>query len=373
MSEPASTRVGITGMVGMIGTHLRAFLQTKRDVRVISCPDEYFQDPLQLSRFVSSCDAIVHLAGMNRGREDEILQTNIRLTGALTDACDRTNTRPHILFADSIHRTRGDAYGQSKTQCAQMLQAWSDRTGAIFTDLVLPNIFGEGTRPFYNSVVATFCYQLATGQKPTILVDTEIELLHAQAVALIFSDAIHAPFPGEVQPHGTRIHVSDLLARLREMDRMYRTHVFPRLENDFALSLFNTYRSYLYPAHYPVRIPQNQDPRGILVETVKSHNGGQCFVSWTHPEVTRGNHYHLCRLERFLVLQGLGLLRIRKLFSKEILNFTLDGSTPAYVDIPTLHTHSISNIGSETLITLFWSHQLLDPTHPDQFPEEVQL
>jgi len=372
MNETGSMRVGITGVVGMIGTHLRAFLQS-RNIPVVPCPDEFFSAPAQLDRFVSSCDAIAHLAGMNRGQEDEILHTNIHLTQALTDACDRTNTSPHILFADSIHKTRGDAYGQSKTQCAEMLQTWADRTSARFTDLVLPNVFGEGTRPFYNSVVATFCHQIANEQKPTILVDVEMELLHAQDVALILNDAIHASSTGEVRPQGTRLHVSDLLERLQEMDRSYRAHVFPRLENDFALALFNTYRSYLYPAHYPVRIPQNQDPRGILVETVKSHNGGQCFVSWTHPEVTRGNHYHLCRLERFLVLQGLGLLRIRKLFSKEILNFTLDGSTPAYVDIPTLHTHSISNIGSETLITLFWSHQLLDPTHPDQFPEEVQL
>ena len=109
------------------------------------------------------------------------------------------------------------------------------------------------------------------------------------------------------------------------------------------------------------------------METVKSHNGGQCFVSRTHPDVTRGNHYHLRRLERFLVLQGQGLLKIRKLFSDKICDFALDGSAPAYVDIPTLHAHSITNISSEPLITLFWSHQLLDPAHPDQFPEEVQL
>lgn len=372
MSEPVPLRVGVTGMVGMIGTHLRAFLQTKPDVMVIPCPDEYFQDPLQLNRFVSSCDAIVHLAGMNRGQEEEILQTNVRLTQALTDACDRTHTRPHILFADSIHKTRGDAYAQSKTQCAQLLQVWADRTGALFTDLILPNVFGEGTRPFYNSVVATFCHQLANEQEPTILVDAEMELLHAQEVALILSDAIHAPSSGEVRPQGTRLRVSDLLERLQEMNRLYRSHIFPKLQNDFALSLFNTYRAYLYPAYYPVRIPQHQDPRGVLVETVKSQNGGQCFVSWTHPDVTRGHHYHLRRLERFLVLQGQGLLKIRKLFSDEIRNFVLDGSVPAYVDIPTLHAHSITNVGLEPLITLFWSHQLLDPAYPDQFSEEVQ-
>ena len=110
----------------------------------------------------------------------------------------------------------------------------------------------------------------------------------------------------------------------------------------------------------------------MLVETVKSQNGGQCFVSWTHPDVTRGNHYHLRRLERFLVLQGQGLLKIRKLFSNEIHDFALGGSAPAYVDIPTLHVHSITNVGLEPLITLFWSHQLLDPAHPDQFQEQVQ-
>ena len=372
MNELAPLRVGITGVVGMIGTHLRTFLQTKPDVTAIPCPDEYFQDPSRLDQFVSSCDAIVHLAGMNRGSEEEILETNIRLTRALTDACDRTNAKPHILFADSIRKTRGDAYGKSKTQCAELLQAWAGQAGALFTDLVLPNVFGEGTRPFYNSVVATFCHQIANGQEPTILVDAEMELLHAQDVALIINDAIHGPSIGEVRPQGTRLRVSDLLGRLKEMDRSYRAHIFPRLENDFALALFNTFRSYLYPAHYPVRIPQHQDPRGMLVETVKSQNGGQCFVSWTHSGITRGNHYHLRRLERFLVLQGLGLLRIRKLFSNEIQEFPLDGSAPAYVDIPTLHAHAITNLGAEPLITLFWSHQLLDPAYPDQFPEEVQ-
>jgi UDP-2-acetamido-2,6-beta-L-arabino-hexul-4-ose reductase len=145
----------------------------------------------------------------------------------------------------------------------------------------------------------------------------------------------------------------------------------PELGDDFQLSLFNTYRSYLYPNRFPVALTLHSDTRGSLFEAVKTMHGGQAFLSHTHPGITRGNHYHKEKFERFLVIKGEAVIRIRKMFAKEIFEFKVSGEKPQYVDIPTLHTHNISNTGDKELTTLFWSHQIFDPSASDTVQENV--
>lgn len=365
-------KVGITGIHGMIGFHLHGFLHGQKGVEVFGAGRSTFASQPALDEFLSGLDVVVHLAGMNRGDDAEIEKTNIDLATGLVAACERSKRRPHILFSSSTHVMRDTPYARSKREATRIFSEWATREGAVFTNLILPHVFGEGGKPFYNSVVSTFCYQLANGDAPVIVNDGDLELAHSQQVAEKVFALMHEPVAGDVRVAGVPMRVSDLLVRLRRFDQLYRGLVMPDVREQIDLYLFNTFRSYLFPSHYPVSLQLHQDARGDLFEAVKSLNGGQCFISTTKPGITRGNHYHTRKIERFLVLGGKGLIRIRKLFSDEVAEFEVSGDRPQYVDMPTLHTHNITNIGESDMTTLFWSHEIFDPANPDTFPEPVQ-
>ena len=364
-------RIGITGIDGLIGWHIRCFLNGCPNIQVLSGNRATFAANDRLDEFVAGADAIVHLAGMNRGNEHEIETTNIALTETLIGACERARRRPHIVFASSIHVTRDTAYARSKRLCAQLIDEWAKRRGARFTTLVMPHVFGECGKPFYNSVVSTFCYQLAGAQTPRIVQDSTLELVHAQSVAEHVFDVIMNGRTGEIVINGFPITVSDVLKKLEHFAQLYRNQIVPPLGTEIDLALFNTYRSYLYPAYYPVAVERKTDERGSLFEAVRSLNGGQCFISTSKPDITRGNHYHRRKVERFFVLEGKATIRIRKLFSNEVSEFVVCGDLPQYVDMPTLHTHNIINTGDTTLTTLFWAHELFDAARPDTYREQV--
>jgi UDP-2-acetamido-2,6-beta-L-arabino-hexul-4-ose reductase len=364
-------RVGITGAHGFLGWHVRALLRPDPGIQVLPAGRELFSDAGRLRDFVKQVDAIVHLAGANRDEEREIRATNVGLAEQLVSACDAAGARPQIVFANSTHSARASAYGESKRVAAETLAAWSKRSGASFANLVLPNVFGEGCRPFYNSAVATFCHQLAGGEEPRVIEDIELELVHAQDAAAAITTAVRDGRSGETRVQGTAILVSAVLTRLQTIAQQYKAHLIPELASRFELDLFNSYRSYLFPERYPVDLELRQDARGSLFEAVKTLRGGQCFLSTTRPGVTRGNHYHRRKLERFLVLQGDAVIRVRRLLGEEITEFRVSGARPQYVDMPTLHTHNITNVGAGELITLFWSQEIFDAAHPDTFAEPV--
>ncbi len=364
-------KIGITGIKGMIGWHLHAYMHGQQEVEVAGAGRATFTSTSALDNFVAVSDVVVHLAGMNRGENADIEKTNIALAEDLISACERTRRQPHIIFASSTHIARDTAYGRSKRECAEKFRQWAGRSGGGFTNMVLPHVFGEGGKPFYNSVVSTCCHQLANGQTAEIINDGDLELLHAQQVAQKILDIIHGKEMGDVSVSGVPMKVIELHRRLKNFDEMYRSQLLPDVRDDIDLYLFNTYRSYLFPQHYPVNLKLHQDNRGSLFESIKTLNGGQCFISTTKPGITRGNHYHTKKIERFLVVGGKGIIRIRKLFSDEVTEFEVSGERPQYVDMPTLHTHSITNVGQVEMTTLFWSNEIFDPAHPDTFPEPV--
>lgn len=365
-------RIGITGSDGLIGWHLRSYLHGRPEVEAVAADRAAFASEEALEEFVSRCDAIVHLAGMNRGDDAEIERTNVDLTARLIRALEKSNSAVHLVFASSAHIDRDTAYARSKRKAAELVGAWAARAGARATILVLPHVFGEGGKPFYNSVVSTFCHQLAASELPQIVVDGDLELVHAQRVSELALDAIAGKKTGQLRPGGEKMKVSALLETLRGMSDSYRNMIIPDLRRPIDLDLFNTYRSYLYPRHYPVPLPLRTDPRGALFEAIKSHNGGQSFISTTKPGSTRGNHYHRRKVERFLVLQGKASIKLRRLFSDKVVEFAVDGAVPQYIDMPTLHTHDITNTGPGELVTLFWSHEIFDPSAPDTYAEKVQ-
>jgi UDP-2-acetamido-2,6-beta-L-arabino-hexul-4-ose reductase len=369
--------VGITGARGLLGWHVAVRLGVHEGLRIKKADRATFLSPQALQAFVTDCDVIVHLAGMNRGDEIELAETNVRIASQLIEACDAAGCTPTILFANSIQSEWGTAYGRSKARCAELIGAWAEARGARLLDLILPHIFGEGGRPFYNSVVSTFCHQIAHSEEPRILNDGQLELIHAGDVALEVLRLIEAPArPGtpavsRLRIEGRPIRVTEMLARLKPMAEQYAACVVPDLRDPFDLRLFNTYRSYLFPQHYPVRLKLFTDPRGRLFEAVKDRNGGQVFLSTTLPGITRGNHFHFTKVERFLVVAGEAEIAIRRVGHPEIVRFMVNGSAPAYVDMPTLHTHNITNTGSAELLTLFWAHEPFDPNNPDTYPEVV--
>lgn len=364
-------KVGVTGAAGLIGWHVMCRLRTEPDMEPIGAGRDELRDPAALDAFVEGCDAVIHLAGMNRGDDTHIERTNVGLAESLAAAMERTGTRPHVVFSSSTHVDRDTAYGRSKRAAAAVLDGWAARCSGVFTNLVLPHVFGERGRPFYNSVVSTFCYQIARGESPAIERDGELELLHAQEVADVALDAIRTGRCGEVRPAGRSMSVSEMLDRVSGMAGRYAAGVIPRFGSLFDLRLFNTYRSYLFPDFYPRTLELRTDHRGSLFEAVKTDHGGQAFLSATQPGVTRGDHFHFNKVERFLVLRGEAVIRVRRLLDEQVVEFKASGDEPVFVDMPTLHTHSITNTGEGELLTLFWAHEILDPDRPDTYREPV--
>ena len=196
-------------------------------------------------------------------------------------------------------------------------------------------------------------------------------MIHAQRVCARILTLLESKATGQIRVEGTHLRVSDTIARLKRIAAQYASNIIPDLSTQIDLDLFNTYRSYLYPGQYPVSLALHSDNRGHLFEAVKSLHGGQCFVSTTRPGITRGNHYHRHKLERFLVVQGEAVIRVRKLLTSDITEYRVSGMDPAYVDMPALHTHNITNTGAGALVTLFWSHEIFNPNAADTFAESV--
>jgi UDP-2-acetamido-2,6-beta-L-arabino-hexul-4-ose reductase len=364
-------KIAVTGANGLLGWHLRCRLASLPDTAVVAGGREIFEDDDAFDAFVAGADVVVHLAGVNRGPEREVEEGNVALAEKLVRGLARDDAAPSVIFSSSIHIDRPSPYGRSKRKAGEILQAWARRRGARFVNLVLPHVFGERGRPFYNSVVSTFCHQIATGEAREVRDDADLSLLHAQDVADIVVEHAASSASGDVRVDGWPTTVRQLLTRLENLAESYDSGVVPDIRQPIDLALFNTYRSYLYPARYPVDVALRTDARGSLFEAVKSLNGGQTFLSTTRPGITRGNHYHRRKVERFLVVSGQAEIRVRRLFDEQIVSFRLSGDRPQFIDIPTLHTHDITNVGADDLLTLFWANEIFDPSRPDTEAQQV--
>jgi UDP-2-acetamido-2,6-beta-L-arabino-hexul-4-ose reductase len=374
-------KIGITGQPGFVGKHLFNTLGLYPDQFTrIPFEDNYFQSKDQLQAFVQNCDVIVHLAAMNRHPDPEVIyQTNIGLVRQLIEACEKTNSKPHILFSSSTQEERDNLYGRSKKEGRQLLEQWAERNQAHFTGLVIPNVFGPFGVPFYNSVVATFCYQLTHNEQPKIDVDGEIKLIYVGELVQLILEKIklHSGTNNHCEtiliPHTFEIKVSALLQKLTEYKENYFTKgTVPNLDNPFDRNLFNTFLCYIdHSSFFPFKLKLNTDDRGSFVETIKLNSGGQVSFSTTVPGITRGNHFHTRKAERFAVIKGKARIEIRRIGTKEVLSFDLDGKEPSFVDMPVWYTHNITNVGDEELYTIFWINEHFDANDADTYFEKV--
>jgi len=376
-------KIGITGQSGFVGTHLYNTLGLSPEkYSRVPFEDEFFQDETKLKKFVSSCDTIVHLAAMNRHNDPEVIyNTNIGLVKQLIAACEATNSTPHILFSSSTQEERDNLYGKSKKEGRELFEHWALNNNAQFTGLIIPNVFGPFGHPYYNSVVATFCHQLTHSETPKIEVDGDIKLIYVGELVKEVIEHIEAMAAEEEKgladtvfvDYTATIKVSDLLIKLQQ----YKSNYFekgeiPNLDTPFNRNLWNTFLCYLdHESFFPYHLKLNTDNRGSFVETVKLKSGGQVSFSTTVPGITRGNHFHTRKAERFAVIKGKARIELRKIGTDKVMSFNLDGTQPSFVDMPIWHTHNITNVGDEELYTIFWINEHFNPEDTDTYFEKV--
>ena len=367
-------RIGITGGNGFIGWHLQCYLKTLSEVVIVEVADrETFSSFRRLSSFVKNKDVIFHLAGVNRAdSDDEIVEGNKQPAVDLVAALKKTRAKPHIIYTSTTHaEAKQTVYGKAKALVAEIISKWANASQVNFSDVILPHVFGEYCRPNYNSAVGTFCHQIANGKKPSITSDSQLELLHVQDVVEQLFELFKNECFGAVRLKGQLIGVVEVAEKLQLMYQSYRKGVTPKLSKSLDRSLFNSLRAAI-PMQEWLTLPKlHEDDRGWLVETIKVGSGGQSFVSSTKPGITRGNHFHRRKYERFFVLKGDALIKMRKIGCDQVLEFPISGEQPMYIDIPTLYTHNITNVGDKELITFFWTDEFYDPEKPDTFFEIV--
>lgn len=343
----------------------------------------FFEDAEKLGDFVASCDTIVHLAAMNRHEDANVIyETNIGLVKRLIEACESRNVAPHIIFSSSSQESKDNLYGKSKKEGKLLFTGWSKRSTAQFSSLTIPNVFGPFGKPNYNSVVATFCHKVAHDEEATIINDGEVGLIYINELVAVFIDVIFQNIQGDkIDNHSYEVNippnhfkkVSELLRLLKQYRKDYMNGgIFPSLEDPFEKALFNTFRCYVPEDHYPVKFTKHTDPRGSFVEIARTQTSGQFSFSTTVPGITRGNHFHTRKAERFAVIRGKAKIQLRRIGTDKVINYILDGNEPAYVDMPIWYTHNIINIGDEELITLFWINEPYNPEDADTYFEDVE-
>ena len=240
---------------------------------------------------------------------------------------------------------------------------------------MIPNVFGPFGNPYYNSVIATFSHQLTHNETPKIEIDGTLKLIYVGELVAEIWKLIEDKYSQSylsISPT-SEAKVSEILGLLTGYkEKYFEKNTFPILHNRFELNLFNTFRSYFdHKAHYPVMLKKNTDNRGSFIESVKTETGGQFSFSTTHPGITRGDHFHTRKIERFTVISGKAVIELRRIGTNDVLHFELDGEKPSFVDMPVWYTHNITNVGTEELLTLFWINEFFDPNDSDTYFEKV--
>ncbi|MET8358456.1 capsular biosynthesis protein [Micromonospora sp. NPDC005171] len=362
-------KLALTGGGGFLGWHVRVLLRALGWPEPVIITRADLADPRVVGAKVSGVDRVLHLAGVNRGDPAEVAEGNRRIAAQLAAGLRAAADPPSsVVYANSVQAGNGTPYGDAKADAARILAD----TRLPLEDVLLSNLYGEHGRPYYNSAVATFCRVLAEGGQPEVHTDREMALVHVTDAA---ARLVGVPADGSWDPAmpALRLGVRELAERLAGLAATYRTGEIPVLTDRHLVRLFNTYRSHCFPTHYPLALPRRADVRGELVETVKVHGGaGQTFSSTSHPGVTRGEHFHLAKVERFVVLRGTAEISLRRVCDSDVVRFPVSGDEPVAVDMPTMWVHKLVNTGDDELVTLFWTNELFDPARPDTWPEPVE-
>lgn len=322
----------------------------------------------ELIEFVRNADAIIHLAGVNRPlKPEEFLDGNVNLTKRVLDLAKASDKKPLIIFASSTQAALDNPYGRSKKQAEDLLLS-SGHPVVIYR---LYNVFGKWCRPNYNSVIATFCHNVANGlplqinkEAPAIdfvYIDDVVSCLIQSLLAKQGDNKIRYP-----EPHYSR-KLDDIAGLLLSFKESRNTFFVPPIEDDFARKLYATYLSYLPENQFAYPLESHTDERGSFTEILKTFGFGQISVNVAKPGITKGNHYHNTKNEKYLVVYGECEVKFRKLGSKDVITYRCSDKKLEVVDIPVGYTHSITNVGNDDSVTLMWASERFDSENPDTF------
>jgi len=327
------------------------------DVRRPSLPSEHVAA-------LAATRTAVHVAGIVRGTDRELRDGNVELAQRFVDAIERSGATPHeVVYANSSAPGPSTSYAEGKALAGEVLLRAAARWGARFTDVIIDNVFGEHGVPGHNTVTSTFCDRIAQGRTLPVDSDHVRTFVHAQDVAEALAGHIDQQ---ELASRGTTISIPELATRLRTLSAVYDRGEIPALPARYDRDLLNTYRSYAFGVTPVRRLTSATDHRGAFTELVRAHgSAGQAGISTTLPGVTRGDHFHRRKIERFVVVQGSARIVLRRVLTDERHVIDVSGDEPVAVDMPTLWAHSITNTGDSPLVTTFWTNDLFDPANPD--------
>ena len=366
----------VTGSNGFVGKNLCIVLRQLKEIMLYEY--DVKSKTAELDGALQQVDCIIHLAGVNRPQNTDEFETGN--VGSVEELCGKLKNfgrSPKIVLSSSIQAELDNPYGISKRRAEKVLQRFAENTGAECVIYRFKNLFGKWCRPNYNSVTATFCHNIANSI-PIQISDpsNEIELTHIDNVVKALVREIVPGKPGFRfgEPlASTRVSLGELAAKIRSFRDMRTSLLLPNFSSDFEHDLYGTYLAYLNEKDFEYSLDIKSDQRGSLAEFLKSPSMGQIFVSRTNPGVTRGDHYHHTKAEKFLVLEGEAVIRFRHIEGVGILEYSVSGKKYQVVDIPPGYTHSIENVGKGVLVTLFWASEMFDPEKPDTYFEAVKI
>ena len=335
-------------------------------------------DPVELPDLIQGADFIFHLAGVNRPQNiEEFFTGNVGLTRTVISLLTEQGKTTPLLISSSTQAAQDNPYGASKREAEEAVFAYGKLTGAPVYVYRLPNVFGKWCRPNYNSAIATFCNNIANDlpiqvNDPAVTMNLVYidDVVNDFIVAMDGNKQASTDRCCHVQPEHV-ITLGEIVDLIRSFKGSRANFSIPDMSDPFTKKLYSTYLSYLPHDGFSYPLKINVDERGSFTEFIKTIDRGQVSVNISKPGITKGNHWHHTKNEKFLVVSGQGLIRFRRVGSEEILYYRVSGDNPEVVDIPTGYTHDITNTGETDLVTIIWCNEVYNPEEPDTYFESV--
>jgi len=368
-------KVLITGAKGFIGKNLIAELKNRGYAGIFEFDKD--TNPALLDGYCKEADFVIHLAGVNRPKEEsEFMKGNFGFTEKLLTLLKKHNNVCPIAASSSIQAALDNPYGKSKKAGEELVLEHGKQTGAKVLIYRFPNIFGKWCKPNYNSAVATFCHNIA--HNLPITVNDPNAMLNLVYIDDVVAELIHA-LEGRENKKGDFCEVSvsykvtlgEIANLIYSFKKSREECSVPDMSDNFTKKLYSTYLSHLPESKFSYALKMNADNRGSFTEFIKTPDRGQVSVNISKPGITKGNHWHHTKCEKFLVVSGKGVIRFRQVESDKVLEYFVSGDKLEVVDIPVGYTHNIENLGDVDMVTIMWANESFDPEKPDTHYLEV--